>query len=221
MLTLYMTCLIGGGIFVALSAFSGLNEDVGFDADQGELSEFDLADVASAAEHDLDISGQASLADAGHGLEGAKGREKKPLWLPFTSFRFWTFGTAFFGLTGVSLSMLSLSVEPLVFALSMGVGLVVGSASALIVQRLQRPIGQARVSASDFAGATGELLFNLRGGGVSKVRLEGLGGVHELIAIADEGVELPKGCRVVVLGLDKEGRARVSSEDEIFALEEK
>ncbi len=220
MLTLYMACLIGGGIFVALSVFSGLDKDVDFDADQGDLSDFDAVDVASDVDAELSLSGHGSLADTGHGLERSKGAAPKRLWLPFMSFRFWTFGAAFFGMTGTVLSLMALSSEPLTLALSSGVGLLVGSASAYVIRLLQRPVGQTRVRASDITGASGVLLFNLSADGLSKVRLEGFGGSQELIAVAEGDIELAKGARVIVIGLDEEGRVRVSPEQEFFALEE-
>ena len=67
-------------------------------------------------------------------------------------------------------------------------------------------LGQRRLRADDFTGTTGELLSG-KAAGVSKVRLQG-GGVHELVAVSEDGGPIEKGAHVVVLGLDAEGRAR-------------
>ena len=220
MLTLYLTCLIGGGIFVGLSVLSGLDDDVGFDADQGGGVDVDV-DAEVELDGDALLADHASMADASHGLSDSPQRAAKRTWLPFMSFRFWTFGSAFFGLTGASLTLLSLSVEPIILALSSAVGVGVGTASAAIIRMLRKPVGQRRLRADDFTGATGELLLGLKAAGVSKVRLQGGGGVHELVAVSEDGGPIEKGAHVVVLGLDAEGRARVSRVDEIFNLEER
>lgn len=215
MLTLYLTCLVGGGIFVALSVFSGIDSDADFDVDQG----LDI-DAEIAVEVEVHGASPASMADASHGLNDGQRRGANRLWLPFFSFRFWTFGAAFFGMTGSALTSLSQSGEPLTLGISSAVGVCVGSAAALLVRMLQKPVGQKRLRADDFTGASGELLLGLSEAGVSKVRVHGPGGVHELLALCDDGRSLAKGTRVVVLGLDAEGRARVTPEAEVFGLEE-
>jgi hypothetical protein len=225
MLTLYLTCLIGGGVFVALSVFSGIDNEADFggdhdlDADLGEV-EVDPGVFDGAGDADVSDFGHGNVADVGHGLEGShRARSKRP-WNPLLSFRFWTFGATFFGLTGTALTTLSLSMEPIALWLSCGVGLSVGTASAWVVHALRKPVGQSRLRADDLTGASGELLLSLKPAGMSKVRLQGGSGVHELIVVASEGQVIPKGTRVVVLGLDEEGRARVSPEQEFFRLED-
>ena len=213
MLTLYLACLIGGGIFVGLSVFSGVDDGADLDVDQG----LDLD-----AEVDVTLEGleHGSVADASHGLRDARHRGER-LWLPVMSLRFWTFGAAFFGMTGTVLTTLDLSAEPLTLTLSTLLGVSVGTASAAIVRMLRRPVGQQRLGAQHFTGTTGELLVRLKPHGVSKVRVHSGGGSHELLAVCDDGVELDKGAKVVVLGLDAEGRARVSPEAVVFGLEER
>ena len=225
MLTLYLTCLIGGGVFVALSVISGVDKDADFGGDHdldSEVGDLDVEPVVIEADASGDVSdlGHGNVADLGHGIEGTtKPRAKRPF-LPFLSFRFWTFGAAFFGLTGTVLTTLALSVEPLVLGLSSAVGLSVGTLSAWVIRALRKPVGQRRMRAGDLTGSAGELLLSLKPAGVSKVRVQGAGGVHELIAVAAEGQAIPKGARVIVLGIDDEGRARVSPEQELFQLEE-
>jgi hypothetical protein len=218
MLTLYLTCLIGGGIFVALSVFSGLDKDADFGGESDLDS--DLADLECDLDGGIHELGHGSAADLGHGLEGHGKARPKRLWLPIMSFRFWTFGAAFFGLTGTVLTTMSLSVEPIALGLSSAVGLGVGTVSAWVVRALRKPVGQRRMRADDLTGSSGELLLSLKPAGVSKVRLRGAGGVHELVVVAAEGQAIPKGTRVVVLGMDAEGRARVSPEQELFRLED-
>jgi len=212
MLTLYLSCLLVGGVFVGLSVFSGLDQDADFAAD----GDFDAdADAGGAGEAHI-----ASLADASHGVDGPR-RRRKRLWLPFLTFRFWTFGAAFFGLTGAVLGGLELSVEPLTLGLSTGVGMLVGVAASSIVRALRKPVGGSKVTGRDFEGVVGELLLPLKPDGVSKVRVVMSGAARELVAVPAEAEALERGARVVVLGLDPEGRARVASEEKLFALEDR
>jgi hypothetical protein len=215
MLTLYLSCLLVGGVFVGLSVFSGLDKDADFAADSDFDGDFD-ADAGVSGEAHVD---HASLAEASHGVDDSR-RRRKRMWLPFLSFRFWTFGAAFFGLTGVVLSVLDLSVEPITLGLAGGVGLAVGAAASSIVRALRRPVGARKVTGRDFEGAVGELLLPLKAAGVSKVRVVVSGAAHELVAIPAEAQALDRGARVVVLGLDPEGRARVAPEEQLYALED-
>ena len=195
MLAAYLICLIVGGVFVGLSAFSG-------DADHG------------AGDHD---GGHMDQHDSvGHTLvEGAHAGGTRP-WLPFTSFRFWTFGSFFFGLGGVALTQLAGVGEPLAALLSLAIGLGGGTATALLVHQLAKPIG-APPDASRWVGRTAELILPLTYGTHSKVRLRGQQSEHDLVvALAERGPPLPKGTRVIVLRIDAEGRGLVAPETSIF-----
>ncbi len=210
MLTLYLTCLLVGGVFVGLSVFSGLDKDADLAAD----NDFDAFDV----DGDADVE-HASFADASHGVDDGRQRRKR-VWLPFMSFRFWTFGSAFFGLTGAALTLLDLSIEPVRLGLSSALGLGVGAAAAAIVRALRRPVGATKITKRDYHGAVGELLLPLKADGVSKVRVTLTGAAQELVAVPAEGQAIPKGTKVVVLGLDSDGRARVAPEEQLFTMEE-
>lgn len=221
MLTLYLTCLLVGGVFVGLSVFSGLDKDVDFAAN----NEFDAVADGFDADVDVDLDGDvhldhASIAEASHGADDSRRRRRKGMWLPILSFRFWTFGAAFFGLTGAVLSGLSLSVEPITLGLSSAVGLTVGAAAASIVRALRKPVGASKITGSDYEGAVGELLLPMKAEGLSKVRIVVAGAAHELVATPADGQPLERGAKVVVLGLDEQGRARVAPEAQLFQLEE-
>ena len=223
MLTLYLTCLLVGGVFVGLSVFSGLDKDADLAADK----DFDA--LVGDVDVDLDVDGgvdghmeveHASIAEASHGADdGRRRRRRKGIWLPILSFRFWTFGSAFFGLTGAVLTVLHLSVEPVTVGLSSAIGLAVGAAAAAIVRALQNPVGATKVTGRDFHGAVGELILPLKADGVSKVQALSAGAAKEFVAIADEGLAMPRGTAVVILGIDADGRARVAPEEQLFQLE--
>jgi hypothetical protein len=95
MLTLYILCLVIGGVFVALAAFAGL----------------DGVDFESDFDPDIELRDQSNSS---HNPENSPFRRSRSLklGLPFLSLRFWTFGSCFFGLTGVILSWLTPTYQP-------------------------------------------------------------------------------------------------------------
>lgn len=78
MFTLYLFCLVVGGVFVALAAFAGLD---GVDFDQDFDPDIELLEKSAKTEEDRHIP--------------RKNRHRRGLGLPFFSLRFWTFGGCF------------------------------------------------------------------------------------------------------------------------------
>lgn len=235
MLTLYLSCLVVGGVFVGLSSLGAIGKDVDAHADH----EFDLggdmdldadldadldidadmdADVGVDVDHDFDASHALTVADASHGIEPSK-RGKRRVWLPVMSFRFWTFGSAFFGLTGTLLTTLTGTGAAIVVALSSATGVSVGSLSAWMVRWLRQPVGES-MRLSDYTGQVGELVLPLREGGITRIRLKVQEREREMLARAVEPTALPKGTRVIVLGVDENGQAQIAPEKTIYQLEE-
>ena len=219
MLTAYLVCLVVGGVFVGLSALSGLGKDVDagghgadHEVDHDHVAELDH-DHAFAHDHDVDHApslSEAALAGGPKPIEAPRRR-----FVPFTSFRFWTFGGCFFGLTGVALSQLTTLGEPLSALTSAGVGLAAGTATAALVHRLRRPVG-APLTSDQWIGQTAELLLPLAPGALSKVRVAAAGRERDLVVTLADGPDLPKGTRVVILGIDRDGRALVQPEAAMF-----
>lgn len=211
MLTVYLTSLVVGGVFVGLSssgAFGDHADGLGGHAD---------ADVDVDADADADAEHALALAEGSHGLV-ARAPEAPRRWLPFLSFRFWTFGAAFFGLTGTLLTTLTSIGVPLVAVLSAGTGLGVGALSAWMIQWLRKPVGET-TRGDDYHGQVGELMMPLREGGVSRVRLRVGGRERFLLASTPEPLALPAGARVVVLGLDEVGKAQIAPEETLYRSE--
>jgi hypothetical protein len=213
MLTLYLTSLVVGGVFVGLSsagAFGHHGADADADADA------DL-DADADADADLDAGHALALADGSHGLAPHARRSTKR-WLPFLSFRFWTFGAAFFGLAGTLLTTLTSAAAPLVAILSASTGLGVGTLSAWLVRWLRKPVGEI-TRGNHYSGQIGELMLPLREGGVSRIRLQVGGRERFLLACSPEPLALPAGTRIVVLGLDEAGKAQIAPEDTLYESE--
>ncbi|MFO0749805.1 MAG: hypothetical protein U1F43_29655 [Myxococcota bacterium] len=222
MLAAYLVTLIVGGVFVGLSALAGLGKDLdgGSDHDLGHDFAGHAGGVAAAhepsqaAEHDA----QGHIGSSGEDVVEAvhSGPVRRP-WMPFTSFRFWTFGAFLFGLTGLALTELAGAEEPgaMLAALALGVG--GGTAASALVHVLRKPIGEAP-DRRDWVGAVGELQHALSAGAASKIRAVLRGRDRDLVVtLADASARpLPKGTRVVVLAIGEDGRALVAPETAMF-----
>lgn len=202
MLTVYLSCLVVGGVFVALSATGAFGKDI--DAEHGL--------DAPALEASPEVEHEISLGEATQALTTHPGSRKTRLWLPVLSLRFWTWGAAFFGLMGALLSTLTSASALFTGLVSAVTGIGVGSLSAWVVRVLRNPVG-AQVRLADYRGQVGELMLPLRAGGVTRIRLR----VHErertMLAVTSDPVALAAGTRVLVLGIDERGRAQIEPED--------
>jgi len=217
MLTIYLTSLIIGGVFVGLSAIGviGKDADVSHDVDADIDADVDTdIDADVDADHDFDTTHALTVTDASHGLEPAK----RTMWLPVLSLRFWTFGSTFFGLTGTLLTTLTATGVILAAALSAGVGAGVGTASAWIVRWMRKPVGEV-VRLSEYRGQMAQTVLPLPMGGITRIRLNVQGRERDMLARAQEPVALPSGTNVVVLGIDDNGQAQIAPEETIFTSE--
>ena len=206
MQSVYWFCFAIGGAFVALSVVGG---DLLSDAD----ADFD-ADLDADFDADLDADMDADLdADAGSDIDtqidtdidllrNSRHRRRMPALLSIlTSFKFWTFGGCFFGLTGllISFSEPNLSAT-FVFWVALAVGLLCGSALVSALRGLKNRQVNSLVRNEDFAGLLGivELPFDISSKG--KVLLEVGGSTLHLVAQTDEQKAFQTGDPVLVVG---------------------
>ncbi|MEB3279251.1 MAG: NfeD-like protein [Lyngbya sp.] len=188
MFTLYLFCLIVGGVFVALAAFAGLD---GVDFDHDFDPDIQLLDQSAKTEEDKSIR-----------LKNR--RRRRGLGLPFFSLRFWTFGGCFFGLTGVILSLLNPAMSPqLILWISIAVGVVSGSAMVWALRLLQHQQADSMVRADDLLGLPSlvEIPFDRNSRG--KVRLNIKGRTLELMAMTEDLQEFSQGDEAFVVGVEK------------------
>jgi hypothetical protein len=114
--------------------------------------------------------------------------------------RFFTFGTAFFGITGIVLTALGAAAVPVVAAVSAVAGVGAGyGASRIVGGLMRRPVG-ALGPASSQVGRQGRLLLPVAAGQRGKVRLQLPSGSVDLVAEAFSD-PLPAGAPVVVVEL--------------------
>ncbi|NCJ07052.1 NfeD-like protein [Synechococcales cyanobacterium C] len=187
MVTIYWVCFLVGGAFVALAAISGLDG-----------ADFEV-------ELDPDVEWVDRRPSATH-------RRRKYRWrtLPLvgllTSFKFWTFGSCFFGLTGVLLSQRQPPLESTqVLTLAIIMGLFLGILAAAVL----RALGQRQVDSllhdDELLGAMGtvEIPFDAQSRG--KVRLAVKGATLDMIAFTRDPAPLNVGDRVLVVDLARGG----------------
>jgi membrane protein implicated in regulation of membrane protease activity len=164
---IYLGSLLFGGVLIAASAFGG-------------------------ADHGGEIHGGG---DAGHG--GSHDQNQGSAWISLFGLRFWSFGTTFFGITGLVLRAIgSSALAPLVSA---GVGVAAGLGASAAFRRLTgETVGQVRDAAA-LVGREGKLLLPVARGQRGKVRLgQPGGGDVDLLAESDDEV-LASGAEVLIV----------------------
>jgi len=170
--TIYLICLLVGGFFVLLSMFGGGETDLDVDADADV--DFDSGmSLATTLDADSVLSGEGQSSGAGPGL------------VDVFSVRALFLFAAFFGLTGVALSLLD-SGEPLTAILAILVGLVTGLGGNYVIKRVGYDHVSSDVTSSDLKGQTGKVLVPFDGERKGKISLIARGHRLQLVAQAFE-----------------------------------
>ncbi len=174
MLGLYLACFLFGSVLIGASLLGGdgehhVDKDVSLDKDLHPVGD------------------HSPVGDAASALP----------WLPFLSMRFWTFGTASFGLTGLLLTLLPVA-SWVVVALAVSVGLAVGSGSAWLFRAIHRDEVTGSISLSRYAGEQGRVVVTVRPGSTGRIALESAAGRVEIPAITQDGDVLAVGDQVLV-----------------------
>jgi len=200
----YWFCLAVGGVFVLLAVVSGIDG-----TDLGNLDADLDADLDASFDSEADPAPDLDLEWVDPGDAPAKSRRLRPstpTGLPLsllTSFKFWTFGSCFFGLTGVVLSALGLNPLGVAIAATL-MGLFCGASLASVLRLLRRRQVNSLVQSADLAGIEGivEIPFDasMRG----KVSLQIKGNLIEFIAYTNDPKPLEKGDRIFVIGAERD-----------------
>lgn len=211
MISVYLFCFVVGGFFVGASVFGGHHDPDGgglIDGLHGASPDqvahalhvdmhTDLAHLPAAhveGEHAVDLL-QSDM------LPAVRARSFHPA-RTLLSFRFWTFGGCFFGMTGLALSYLT-GVGPLVaFAVSSLMGGACGGAASWVIGALRATEVSGHVTHDDYIGAVGTVLVPIAPGRTGKVRCTLRGHTEDLLARAQESSELSEGTEVLVLGFE-------------------
>ena len=179
----YVFALVLGSILLGSSFLLGGDHDADadFDADVDADMDFD-------ADGDVDLDGDADHDTHGDvaGIFGVLG-----------SVRFWTFFSAFFGLTGLVLDGLDLAAPVVALVLAIGVGFVTGWTAVTLIRRLSANDTGVAAGVSDYVGKTGELLLKTGPGRLGKIRIELKGTTVDVLAQSEE--DLAKGDQALIV----------------------
>jgi hypothetical protein len=199
MLPIYWICFIFGGIFVLLAAIGGID---GVDVDHGDMDAGDLDGLEvsgeGGADHDFDIDRNAS-SFANADLEWSEPQSHlRAIWQILRSFKFWTFGLCFFGLTGLVLSQMQISAG-LSLALALGMGVAMGGGMSAVLRFLYSRRVDSLVNIQDVVGRVGiiEIPFNSSSRG--RVRFKVKGVVVDYTAFTEDAGELTIGQSVLAV----------------------
>jgi membrane protein implicated in regulation of membrane protease activity len=136
----------------------------------------------------------------GHGHEAGPAAHAA-LVLPFLSLRFWIFGLAFFGLTGVVLLGLRLTSPLVAASLATAVGLGFGYAAAWLFQTLARETVGQMASDGGHVGREGKLLLPVARGQRGMVRVTVAGVTTDLLAESDDERPMPADTSVLIVAM--------------------
>jgi hypothetical protein len=126
-----------------------------------------------------------------------RGGPSETMWLPFLSFRFWTFGTATFGATGALLWILGFA-DLVSAGISAPTGIVLGAAAAWIFRQIRADRVTADVGLGRIVGHEARVLLPVRPGDVGKILVKTPGGRVELPARTRDEHEIDAGATVLV-----------------------
>ena len=198
MFSIYLFSFLIGGVFVSLSVLGGI-DGANFDQDFDFDSDGDL-DFEAEFEADVDVT---SYGDENREKERIIPRKRKFPRLPITSLKFWTFGSCFFGLTGLVLTFLKTGISAnVVLILSLLVGLICGTSIVVILRSLRQNRPNSLLKSEELAGLCGvvEIPFNPESKG--KIRLNIQDSIIDFVALTEEKKEFKKGDKVLVVGME-------------------
>ncbi|MFB6274539.1 MAG: NfeD family protein [Halothece sp.] len=193
MLIIYIACSLIGGLFVLLSVSGGLD---GFDLDADADADFD----ADSEVDDVDFGTHQGKTEKQPNPWLAKSSSKKKLWLPFFSFKFWTFGICFFGVTGLALTWLQPNLGDRVIALIAALmGLLIGTAMAWLLRALGGNYTNSMASTDDLVGVIGTVEIPFDQNSRGKVQLPIKGSTVGFSAMTEQETEFQPGEQVLVV----------------------
>jgi membrane protein implicated in regulation of membrane protease activity len=191
MLTLYLVCLLLGGLLIAVSIFGGGDAD---------------AEIDMAGEADLDVEGGDVDVDGdvGHGVAAAA---------RFLSMRNLVFFLAFFGLTGTLLSLLRAGGTATLLT-ALGLGALAAWAVHALMGYLRSSQSGALPSPSALAGSRARVVVGIQASRPGKVDVMAGDRTHQFLARLHEGAKVDHcevGDKVVVVRI-QDGVALVADE---------
>jgi len=192
MLNLYMTTGSCGLVLLLATIFLG-------DSDLEADTDIDMdPDIDFDAEVDFTVDGAGEL-DAFNTVEA---QQKKNLsnraYLPFLSFRFWTYGLTVFGLTGFSLEKTGQDT-PVHLSLALAMGIGVGWTAALIFRKFKNTTADSSSDTDRLRGTECNAILPIRPDAAGKIRLTLKDQLVELTATTNHTETLAVGSRALIV----------------------
>jgi membrane protein implicated in regulation of membrane protease activity len=207
LLPVYIGSLALGGVLIIASVAMG-----GKDADADHDHDFDAdADADFDADADADFDADAD-ADADAELDHSSGLDAdvdaEALWLPFLSMRFWTFGSASFGLSGTLLTLLSVNaLIAAVFSAFMGISM--GWLVAWVFRKLKTSSVGGQTSTASLQGSEANVLLSIGPEKTGKIRLVMENRHIDLIARTQDDDLIARNEKVLIVSVE-DGIAQVT-----------
>jgi membrane protein implicated in regulation of membrane protease activity len=128
------------------------------------------------------------------------------------SLRFWTFFLAFFGLTGVVLTLFELAPAWMTGIAAAGMGAAAGFGASLAIRQLSGRESNSAPTVAEYVGKTAKVMVAVGPAQLGRVRLSLRGATVDVLATTDDAQPLATGDEVLVV--DMEGTtARVARLD--------
>ncbi len=200
MLYVYLFTLIIGGILLGASILLGGDSEGDLDGDVE--ADLDL-DHDLDADMDLDADGHVDLSPGAEGGDFAHGGFDG-LMMTFVSLRFWTFFSAFFGLTGLTLGGLGLVESALVTGvLAVVMGFVLGYSAVTAIRVLRKSsVHSEAASDANYVGKMARVLVPINADHRGKVRLQLRGNTVDVLAVSADDVPIAAQEEVLIIELD-------------------
>lgn len=201
MLTLYLIALAIGGTLLIASLVLGGGDDMEADVDAG----LDV-DAGVDLDADADIDVDAGDADVAHADVSHGGGVDISTWLPLVSLRFWTFFAAFFGLTGVALTLAGTGLGSVPIGVASGlVGYVSGLGVMMAFRRMRRSQTSSNILIDDYIGMTATVMIGVGKGKLGKVRLNIRGRTIEAMAVTEEEAPFAVNQQAMIYAVNSDG----------------
>ena len=185
LLKIYLASLAFGGVLLVASLVIGHDGDGDADFD---------------GHPDLDLDVDVDLASEGHAPDHGDIDALGGIFGALKSIRFWTFFSAFFGLTGTVFEGLELmDDEFVVLALALVVGILAGATIVTALRKLRAGEHGHVEGSSDYVGKSGEIRVRTSSESPGTIRMELRGRTIDLMASTEETEPIAPGEQALVI----------------------